>query len=312
MEEDPAIYADSQDQTTREATKDDEKPLAPLKVVEFDVAIDGPELDRVIEEARDGSAEALYKVLFSLWTMRLLDRVSDWAWRRYKVALDKEGESVQDVIFKAIRRSIGTFLNPNNVSWRACLRAICYRIARNHSLNVIDRERKLEKNYQDSFTYEHTPFSRDHRPVIEPCSPAMTAEEEKELEKALEREDAIWAGRASAILERLQQIIKTLTPDEQAILRLWAQGNTIPQTAAALDKPTSTMGRKQKKLEMLLVEEVEGLIEELGESSGKKVRVEKIMADLQAHRAAELRKVFASALGGMAAHAQNAHGGVCT
>jgi RNA polymerase sigma factor (sigma-70 family) len=211
----------------------------------------------------------------------LLSMIADWAWRKYRVVHDRRGRDVQDVVGDALRRKITTLKNPRQVSWRAVLKSWCYTVAKYHCLNVLRDERRADADLD--------------RDVLEDTGgksypPYRTEAEEQEQESVKE-------SRIAKIDWTVREVFESLTPEEKAIVLLWAkQRMTLKQIAEETGSSIATVARKLKKIQKAFVDGVGKTAEVIGEESDAEVAVTEVQESLLAHCAKDLRELVAAGL----------------
>jgi DNA-binding CsgD family transcriptional regulator len=184
------------------------------------------------------------------WMLDLLYRIAESAERRRKIAVDEElGTDIQEIVTARIRAKLHTIKNPNNAPWSKCIIKWCHVVAGNRCEDV----RKKNGRFV---------FDRDVE-MVSLVSTLPSPEEELErkeqvpLRKRLRSKIPAAASRARA----------AAAGDERQILSLWVEGNTLKQIEEQMGIQLSTVQRKLKKIQKVIVKGVGNMItEETGEA----------------------------------------------
>lgn len=271
-----------------------------------DPAIHDVDLDKIIPEAINGDPQALDLLMRCLWMLQLLNQIGDWAWRRKKIDVNKNGKDIRDIVEERIRLKIHTVKNPHQRPWCKCLKSWSFRLAANCCENVRKSKQRAEEGYKDAVIHENTQRIEDGVRIIEPVSTMMSQQEEVEQKEQSPLRESL----KSKIRRTVRRVFNSFTPEDAKILRLWGEGKTLKQISVETHTPLPTVQRRLKKLQKTIKNEITKVIgEETGEAKAEEPEVAQALDELLMNRT-ELQKLLANSLRDMAQSSHAPHAGV--
>jgi RNA polymerase sigma factor (sigma-70 family) len=200
-------------------------------------------LAQLTKRSMEGDIEARTLLIEHPATMRLLDRVSEWAYRRYK----QDPDEIKDFILVKLFNSINTLKDPSR------LKEWCYGLARNHCLNQI-RHLNVEEKYQElKLAEEQGRFGKWHGKPLIPPHLASSPEEELLIKEQGQQEELVIEElrlHVREMLVRLEQVF----PDS-SLMEAWTEGKTLKQISVEKGLPIATVARQLKKMQKAIVTE---------------------------------------------------------
>lgn len=197
-------------------------------------------LEQLTERAMKGDLEARSLLIEHSQVTQLLNKVSGWAYRRYK----QDPDEIKDFLLVKLFNSINTLKDPSQ------LRKWCYEMARNYCLNRL-RRLNVEEKYQELKLYQHQGlFGKwQGRPLI---PPQFESSPEKEIliEELRLHMRAVW-GR-----------LKQSFPDS-SLIEAWAEGKTVKQIGEETGESMATVYRRLNKMKKAIVTEFLSEIEKI-------------------------------------------------
>lgn len=207
-------------------------------------------LNRWMPKIMDGNRRALNSLMRDEWMLGLLYRIAEWAERRKKISVDEQlGTDIQEILTARIRAKLHTIKNPDNAPWSKCIPNWCYVVAGNRCEDVRKRNARfvVDRDSETSPLVSSTPSPEEE----------MEHKEQVPLRKRLKSKIPAAASKARA----------TAAADEQRILSLWIEGDTLDQISEKTAIPLSTVQRKLKKIQKGIVKGVgEKITDETGEA----------------------------------------------
>ena len=207
-------------------------------------------LEETIAAATRGDEEALRLLIFCKWLRQLLARIS----RSAAFQFDLDAEKIRDFVEDQLRKNVVTIDNQRHVSWRACLAAWCYQVARRYCLNEV-RHRGVEDRYCDTIAHDNTIIRNGER-IVDQYSHTSTPEDELDQKE----QDELWGNRQSKMRVCVLRAARSWQPEELRVAVLWAQDMTLEKIAAETDTSIATAGRRLKKVQKTIFQGMQEVI----------------------------------------------------
>jgi hypothetical protein len=207
-------------------------------------------LKRWMPKIINRNQRALNSLMRDEWMLQLLNSIAEGAKRKKKIEVDEElGIDIQEIITARIRTNLHKVKNPNGMPWSMCIPKWCRVVAGRKCEDVRERNARfvIERDAEMSSLVSTMP------------SPEETLErkEQAPIRKRLKSKIPAAAKRARS----------AGAADDQQILSLWIEGDTLKQIAEKTGIPLSTVQKKLKKIQRCIAEGVgEGITEETGEA----------------------------------------------
>jgi RNA polymerase sigma factor (sigma-70 family) len=199
-----------------------------------------PTLEQLTEKAISGDIGARARLTEHPAMWLLLDEVSAWAARTYKLERDEIRENVLVAIFNRLE----TLTRPSD------LEGWCYGVAKNYCLNQL-RHLRIEKRYQElELANQQSRRGRRHGVPVEP-SYLVPSPEEELLAKEQRR----------LLREALQRAIQSLPDSPDSLVKAWMEGKTAKQISEETGLPLSTVYRRVTKMQKAFLKELLSEIE---------------------------------------------------
>jgi hypothetical protein len=206
-------------------------------------------LKRLMPKIINKNQRALNSLMREEWMLQLFYCIAEWAERVKKITVDEElGTDIQEIVTGHIRANLHKVKNPNGVPWSMCIPKWCYVVAGRKCEDVRKRNARfiVERDAEMGSLVSMMPS-----PEVE-----LERKEQAPIRKRLKSKIPAAASRARA------------AADQQQILSLWIEGDTLNQIAEKTGIPLSTVQRKLKKIQRGIVE---GLGQEITEETGEAI-----------------------------------------
>ena len=196
-------------------------------------------LETIIPQAVNGDINALKRIVFCDWLMKLLKRISACARNNYSnVLTDLNCEELEDYLHEKIRTQITSLKKKEDSSWRESLEAWSYVVVENRCRNKYAHA-KVVRRYEDDYLHAHTTI-RNRKRVVDPMSERPSVQDE--LEKLeLEKE-------YNAIQRIVRKTVRESSPKDRAIILLWSEWLTVQQIEAKMGIPYQSVSNRQKHI----------------------------------------------------------------
>jgi hypothetical protein len=206
-------------------------------------------LKRWMPKIIDRSQRALNSLMREEWMLQLLNDLGDWAERVKKITVDEElGMTIQEIFTARIYAKLYTIKNPNGVPWSMCVSKWCRVVAARKCEDVRKRNARFvaERDVEVSSLVSTLPSPEAQ----------LERKEQAPMRKRLKSKIPAAASRARA------------AADQQQIVSLWIDGDTLKRIAKKTGIPLSTVQKKLKKIQRCIVE---GIGQEITEETGEAI-----------------------------------------
>jgi len=221
-----------------------------------DPAINDAALEEIIPKAIKGDQETLNLLMAHPWMQQLFEILTRWALKNFNPESYPKAGSVQGIIYEKLLRDGPNIKNESNRSWRGLLKSWCFSVIGHYYLNQI-RDLKVVLKHEEQ---------AGESPTEEPCSTALTPEEEllaEEEELLAKEEKRLWKERGAEVRRRLWLVINSFPPKDARVIRLWVKGKNLRQIEEETGIPLSTVDRREKKIQKALVQEIRAFMKEI-------------------------------------------------
>ena len=199
-------------------------------------------LEQLIIEAKQGNNDALGLLMNSQQMAKLLKQVSSQIAHDFKVS----PIPIREELFDQLCIKIRTIKKPNVKS----LKSWCFSTMRNYCRNEYRHNKVVNKHSQQVIHDETIGKRKSAGGLAIPLPvPANNSPEDIQLKK---ERIAVLDGLRAQVLN----IINTFPRRDKTIVILWGQGKTLKETREITRIPLSTVGKRLKKRQQLIIESI--------------------------------------------------------
>lgn len=199
-------------------------------------------LEQLIIEAKQGNNDSLGILMSSPQIAKLLNQVSTQVAREFNVS----AILIREELFDRLCIKIRTIRKPNFKS----LKTWSFSTMRNYCRNEY-RHNQVVARHSEQVIHEGTSGKR--KSAGGPAKPLPIPANNSPEDILLQKEKAAFLDD---LCSRVLKIFDTFPQRDQVIVILWAQGKTLKETRELTGIPLSTVGKRLKKRQQLIIEEI--------------------------------------------------------